>query len=67
MAGLNTFSPKYNWIYAHGAVFWQWSEADKTKYLAGAHQAASNATLPIISNLDEYFKSIQQPGLAVRQ
>jgi hypothetical protein len=67
MAGLNTFSPKYNWIYAHGAVFWQWSEAEKAKYLAGAHQAASNATLPIISNLDEYFKSIQQPGLAARQ
>ena len=66
MAGLHSFNPKYNWIYAHGAVFYQWSESDKAKYLAGAHQAASNATLPVVANLDAYFKSIEQPGLAVK-
>lgn len=67
MAGLNTFSPKYNWIYSHGAVFYQWNEADKTKYLSGAHKALSNATVPTIANLDEYFKSIEKPGLSVQR
>ncbi len=67
MAGLNTFSPKYNWIYAHGTVFFQWSEADKAKYLSGAHQATSNATLPTDPNLEKYFEVLAQPGLAVQK
>jgi hypothetical protein len=65
MAGLNAFSTRYNWIYAHGAVFWQWSDAEQRQYTAGAHKTASNATLPTAPNLNAYFAVIAKPQLVV--
>ncbi len=67
MAGLNGFSTRYNWIYGHGCVFWQLTEADKAKYLSGAHQAMSNATLPTDPNLKDYCAIIAHPRRAVRE
>jgi hypothetical protein len=63
MAGLNTFCPRYNWIYGHGCVFWQWTEAELKKYQSCAHRSASNATLPTVTNLAEYTEAIAKPLL----
>lgn len=65
MAGLNTFSPRYNWIYGHGCVFWQWSEEEARRYSAGVHPAGSNQTLPTVPNLADYFAVLAHPQRAV--
>ncbi|MCC7492756.1 MAG: hypothetical protein IT204_10430 [Fimbriimonadaceae bacterium] len=67
MAGLNSYSPRFNWIYGHGCVWWQYSEADKAKYTAGVHQALSNALLPTAPNLAAYAAVIRAPQRLVRQ
>jgi hypothetical protein len=64
MAGLNTFCPRFNWIYGHGCVFWQWSDEEARKYAASPHKAVSNATLPTVKNLHEYFEVLARPMLA---
>lgn len=63
MAGLNTFSPRYNWIYAHGATFWSFTPEEAQRYTAGAHKAMGNATQPAVDNLAEYFDVIAKPQL----
>ena len=62
MAGVNTFCPKYNWIYGHGCVFWQWSEEEKARYESSSHRAVSNATLPTVANVADYTAVIARPG-----
>ncbi len=66
MAGANTFSPRYNWIYGHGCVFWQWTEEQARTYPKCVHKSASNATIPTVPNLAEYFAVIAKPMRAVR-
>ncbi|MBI3923659.1 MAG: hypothetical protein HY318_19725 [Armatimonadetes bacterium] len=61
MSGVNSFCPRYNWIYSHGAVFWQWTDGQLAKYQQGKHQSASNSTLPTVPNLNEYFDIIAHP------
>lgn len=63
MAALNTFCPRYNWIYGHGCVFWQWTEAELKKYQATAQRSVGNATLPTVPNLAAYTDSIAKPML----
>lgn len=65
MAALNTFSPRYNWIYSHGAVFWQWTEEQRARYERGVHQTKSNPTLPTVANVDAFLSIIASPPLAV--
>jgi hypothetical protein len=67
MAGLNTFCPRYNWIYGHGEVFWQWTEAELERYQRCAHKSRINATLPTILNLADYLDIIARPMLVVRK
>jgi hypothetical protein len=67
MAGVSTFCPKYNWVYGHGAVFWQWTEPELAKYQQCAHKSASNATLPTVPNLAEYFAVLAKPMTVVRR
>jgi len=61
MAGLNTYCPRYNWIYGHGDVFWQWTEEELKKYQQCAHKSVGNATLPTLTNLQEYIEAIAKP------
>lgn len=63
MAGLNTFSPRYNWIYAHGPVFWSLTPEELARYKKGPHRAMGD-TLPTVTNLADYFDAIARPGLA---
>lgn len=65
MAGLNTFCPRFNWIYGHGCVFWQWSPEEKERYSHGPHKAVGNAVLPTVGNLQEYFSVLAKPLRAV--
>lgn len=67
MAGLNTFCPRYNWIYGHGDVFWQWSEAELQKYQQCAHKSVGNATLPTVPNLADYFDILAKPMFVIRK
>ncbi len=67
VAGVNTFSPRYAWIYGHGAVLWQWTEEQARKYGACAHKAAGNATLPTVLNLSEYFEILARPLRVVKR
>ena len=66
-AGVNTFCPRYNWVYGHGCVFWQWTEAELKRYRQCVHKAASNARLPTVPNLAEYSQPLTKPILAVRE
>ncbi len=61
MAGLNSWSPRYNWVYGHGCVFWQWTEDDRRRYLAGPHKVEGNSLLPTVKNLGEYLAAIVRP------
>jgi hypothetical protein len=67
MAGLNSFSPRYNWIYAHGDVFWQWTPEQKTHYESMAHKSIFNVLLPVVSNLQQYFQVIAHPGFVKQE
>jgi len=58
MAGLAAFSPRYNWVYAHGATFWQLSEEEAARYARRAHKSMSNATLPVVKDLQAYLDAI---------
>ena len=64
MTGLNTFSPRYNWIYAHGDVFWQWTEEQKKHYEGMTNNRIFNVLLPTVPNLQEYFDVLAHPQLA---
>ena len=64
MAGLNTFCPRFNWIYGHGCVLWQWSESEQQKYKRSPHKAIGNAALPTVKNLQEYLDVIAKPMIA---
>ena len=61
MAAMNTFCPRYNWIYGHGCVFWQWTEAELQKYQASVQRSVGNATLPTVANHAEYLEAIATP------
>ena len=61
MAGLNTFSPRYNWVYSHGAVYWHFTPEQIEHYRKGVHQSMSNAHLPVVPNLQQYFDAIVHP------
>lgn len=65
MAGLNTWSTKYNWIYAHGPVFWTLTEEQMTRYKTGVHKPMGDM-LPTVDNLAEYFDAITHPGFVTR-
>jgi len=67
MAGVNTFCPRYNWIYGHGNVFFQWTEEQMAKYKQGAHQSFGNALLPTAKNLDAYLAIIAKPMRVVKE
>jgi hypothetical protein len=64
MTGINTFSPRYDWIYAHGDVFWQWTEAQKKHYEGMTNNRIFNVLLPTVPNLDAYFDVLAHPQLA---
>lgn len=66
VTGVNTFCPRYNWVYGHGCVFWQCTEDQLAKYRPCAHKARSNVTLPTVPNLGDYIRAIAKPMLAVR-
>jgi len=63
MAGVNSFCPRYNWVYGHGDVFWQWTDEQLKTYRQGVHKSVGNATLPTVKNLAEYFAAIANPKL----
>jgi len=67
MAGLNTFSPRYNWIYSHGDVFWQWTEAEKKHYEGMISNRIGTVLLPVAPNLNEYFNVLAHPQLAIQE
>jgi len=64
MTGINTFSPRYDWIYAHGDVFWQWTEEQKKHYEGMTSNRIFNVLLPTVPNLQEYFDVLAHPQLA---
>jgi hypothetical protein len=64
MTGINTFSKRYDWIYAHGDVFWQWTEAQKKHYEGMTNNRIFNVLLPTAPNLDAYFDVLAHPQLA---
>lgn len=67
MAGLNTFSSRYNWIYSHGDVFWQWTPEQKKHYESMVSNRIGTVLLPVVPNLNEYFEVLAQPQLAVQE
>jgi hypothetical protein len=67
MTGLNSFSPRYNWIYAHGDVFWQWSEAQKEHYEGMVGNRIFNVLLPTAPNIDDYLAVLAHPMRAERE
>lgn len=64
MTGINTFSQRYDWIYAHGDVFWQWTEEQKKHYEGMTNNRIFNVLLPTVPNLQEYFDVLAHPQLA---
>lgn len=64
MTGINTFSPRYDWIYAHGDVFWQWTEEQKKHYEGMTNNRIFNVLLPTVPNLQEYFDVLAHPQFA---
>jgi len=67
MTGINTFSSRYDWIYAHGDVFWQWTEEQKKHYEGMTNNSIFNVLLPTAPNLDAYFDVLAHPQLAERE
>ncbi|HPO08452.1 MAG TPA: hypothetical protein PLZ55_07270 [bacterium] len=50
----NAFARRYNWIYSHGAVWWQFTEEEAERY-----KARSNDRLPVDERLDD-FKAVMR-------
>lgn len=67
MTGLNSFSPRYNWLYAHGDVFWQWTQEQKAHYETMVHKSIFNVLLPVVPNLEQYFQDIAHPGFVKQE
>lgn len=67
MAGLNSFSKRYNWIYGHGDVFTHLNEEQIAKYRKMAHRSIFSVEIPTATNLEEYFQSIRSPELVREQ
>lgn len=65
MAGLNTYSPRFNWIYGHGDVFTHMTPEQIEKYKKGVHKSLFNVHIPTDGNLDAYIPAIAHPELLV--
>ena len=61
MAAINTFCPRYNWIYGHGATWWQNTPEEIGLFQRSAHRSVSNAALPTVPNLQEYVDVLANP------
>jgi len=61
MAGLNTFCPRYNWIYMHGTSWWQNTAEEIARYQQCAHKMIGNAALPTVENLQAYCECVADP------
>jgi len=58
MAGVNTCSATYNWIYGHGDVFCQWTQDQRYYYQQYHHSSFGNVLLPTDKNVDAYLDVI---------
>ena len=67
MTGLNTFSPRYNWIYGHGDIFTHMTPEQIAHYKTMVHKSLFNVHVPTAPNMDQYFPSIVSPGFLVRK
>jgi hypothetical protein len=67
MAGVNTYSPRYNWVYGHGDVFTHMTPKQIAHYKTAVHQSLFNVEVPTSPNLEEYFKLIAEPALLVEK
>ncbi|MFH1742915.1 MAG: hypothetical protein ABIH23_28250 [bacterium] len=49
-----SFARRYNWIYGHGATWWQFNEEEAKRY-----DASKNEQLPVDENLDVYKQIVK--------
>lgn len=50
----NSFTRRYNWIYGHGATWWQFDDKEAKRFNAG-----KNERLPVDENLDAYKRVLK--------
>lgn len=62
MAGLNAYSARFNWIYAHGSSFWSLTPEQMARYKAGVHKPMGD-TNPTVTNLADYFEVLAKPSV----
>jgi hypothetical protein len=67
MAAMNSFSPRYNWIYGHGDVFTHLPPELIARYKTGMHQSLHSVEIPVAPNQEAYFEILAKPQLVKRE
>jgi hypothetical protein len=62
MTGLNSFSPRYNWIYGHGDVFTHLTPEQIAHYKSVTSMRLFSVQIPTVPDIEKYFEAIEHPG-----